>query len=132
MRKYILFVMIILASCKTSKDQDFISKFNPVYLNEGDNATYPTKGSQVTVHYTGTFKDGKKFDSSLDRNDPFVFQLGVGQVIQCWDMVVSHLSKGEKIQVTCPSELAYGKRGAGGIIPGDTDLNFVIELLNWK
>ena len=72
-------------------------------------------GSQVTVHYTGTFPDtGKKFDSSVDRNRPFTFTLARGQVIRCWDEVVGKMSIGEKIYVVCPSRLAYGERGAGG------------------
>lgn len=124
-----LFINVIT---KDSKDPNFVSTYNPEYLKEGNNKDYPSNGSYVTVHYTGTFLDGKKFDSSLDRKDPFVFQLGVGQVIKCWDEVVAHMSLNEKITVTCPSNLAYGSRGAGGVIPPNTDLKFTIELLSYK
>ena len=119
-------------STKGTKTSEFQKLFNPEYLLEGDNTNFPTKGSSVSVHYTGTFLDGKKFDSSVDRKEPFVFNLQKGQVIKCWDQVVSQMSKGEKIKVTCPSSLAYGSRGAGGVIPPNTDLNFEIHLLSWK
>jgi FKBP-type peptidyl-prolyl cis-trans isomerase len=81
-------------------------------------------------HYTGTLAaDGSKFDSSLDRGDPFAFTIGVGQVIKGWDEGVIQMSLGEKAKLEIPSEMGYGSRGAGGAIPPDADLVFEVELL---
>lgn len=80
------------------------------------------------MHYTGTLLNGKKFDSSKDRNSPFEFNVGRSQVIKCWDEVVSHLSVGDHVKVTCPYATAYGDRGVGPI-PAKSDLIFEIEML---
>jgi FKBP-type peptidyl-prolyl cis-trans isomerase len=132
MLKYFLISILIAYTFCNTRSEAFVQTFKPNHIKEGDNKNFPPAGSQVTVHYTGTFPDsGKKFDSSVDRGNPFTFTIKRGQVIQCWDEVVSNMSLGEKISVICPSKLAYGERGAGGVIPANADIAFEIELLKF-
>lgn len=101
-------------------------------LKEGNGAS-PRAGNAVTVHYTGWLDNdgqpGKKFDSSFDRNQPFSFRIGIGQVIQGWDEGVMGMKVGEKRRLFIPAKLGYGSRGAGNVIPGNANLIFDVELL---
>jgi FKBP-type peptidyl-prolyl cis-trans isomerase len=97
-----------------------------IVLGEGAAAA---SGQSVTVHYTGWLTGGSKFDSSKDRNDPFVFNLGAGQVIRGWDEGVQGMQVGGTRKLTIPPELGYGARGAGGVIPPNATLVFEVELL---
>ena len=96
------------------------------------NGVEAVKGKQVSVHYTGWLTDGKKFDSSKDRGQPFQFALGRGQVIQGWDDGVAGMKVGGKRKLTIPPELGYGTAGAGGVIPPNATLVFEVELLGVK
>ncbi|MDG5815590.1 peptidylprolyl isomerase [Chitinispirillales bacterium ANBcel5] len=107
------------------------SKIRYIVHSEG-NGDKPKRGSTVKVHYTGTFLNDRKFDSSRDRNEPFSFRLGVGQVIEGWDISVMDMKKGERRTVVLPPQYAYGDQGIGGVIPPETYLVFDIELLDFK
>jgi len=89
----------------------------------------PAPGKKVKVHYTGWLENGEKFDSSVDRDEPFVFKIGAGQVIQGWDEGVMGMKVGGKRKLVIPARLGYGARGAGGVIPPDATLIFEVELL---
>lgn len=95
-------------------------------VGEGD---APEKGKRVSVHYTGRLTDGKKFDSSVDRGQPFEFTIGVGQVIRGWDEGVMSMRVGGKRQLIIPPDLGYGSRGSPPVIPPNAELIFDVELL---
>jgi len=103
------------------------------YVDEVEGAgASPQTGQSVQVHYTGTFLDGRKFDSSRDRGAPFSFVIGKGQVIKGWDEGVATMKIGGRRILTVPGHLGYGARGAGGIIPPNATLVFDVELLGVK
>ena len=104
-------------------------QYDDVKVGEGAEAK---KGDTVFVHYTGTLKDGKKFDSSKDRGQPFSFPLGYGRVIKGWDEGVAGMKVGGTRTLIIPAELGYGARGAGGVIPPNAELHFEAELLKVK
>ena len=145
MYKNLSIFLIIFVFCATGNsieivkgDYKMVDKVEELIienLQEGEGRA-AEKGLSVIVHYTGWIYDqsqgdgrGKKFDSSLDRREPFTFVLGVGQVIKGWDEGVKDMKVGGKRVIIIPSDMAYGARGAGDVIPPNTDLIFEVELL---
>ncbi|THV03844.1 peptidyl-prolyl cis-trans isomerase [Dendrothele bispora CBS 962.96] len=96
----------------------------------GNGRDYPESGDIVSIHYVGKLNDGSTFDSTYDRGRPFIVEIGIGKVIQGWDNGVPQLSKGEKVLMTVPPELAYGERGVPPIIPPNSTLKFEMELID--
>jgi peptidylprolyl isomerase len=119
---------IVLALNKSTKPITTSSGLQYTIINPGKGAT-PKKGQTVFVHYTGTLTNGKKFDSSRDRGQPFSFSLGEGQVIKGWDEGLSTMKVGERRKLIIPSKLGYGAVGAGSDIPPHATLIFDVELL---
>jgi FKBP-type peptidyl-prolyl cis-trans isomerase FkpA len=139
-------VVVFVSACATKESQNQTAQTNAAassaagqlittssglqyqILKEGSGSVAQS-GKKVSVHYTGWLTNGTKFDSSVDRGQPFQFQLGAGQVIKGWDEGVAGMKIGEKRKLTIPSNLGYGERGAGGAIPPNATLVFDVELL---
>lgn len=117
--------------CDAGKTLTTPSGLKVEILKEGT-GPLPQKGQIVSVHYTGTLTDGKKFDSSRDRGQPIKFPLGQGQVIRGWDEGLALLKVGSRAKLIIPPQLGYGSRGAGGVIPPNATLIFDVELLEAK
>lgn len=98
-------------------------------ITPGDGRTFPKKGQVAVVHYEGRLENGKKFDSSRDRNQPFKFQIGKQEVIRGWEEGVAQMSVGQRAKLTCSPDYAYGLTGHPGIIPPNSTLIFEVELL---
>ncbi|KAM9616836.1 LOW QUALITY PROTEIN: peptidyl-prolyl cis-trans isomerase FKBP1B [Morphnus guianensis] len=98
-------------------------------ISPGDGRTFPKKGQTCVVHYTGMLQNGKKFDSSRDRNKPFRFKIGRQEVIKGFEEGVTQMSLGQRAKLTCTPEMAYGATGHPGVIPPNATLLFDVELL---
>ena len=124
MKKIVFIIMFITQSVLA----DGIQITNII---EGD-GTEIVKHSKIQVHYTGKLQDGTKFDSSLDRGEPFTFQIGLRQVIEGWEIGLMGMKVGGKRTLVIPPELAYGDRGAGDLIPPNATLTFDVEIVDVK
>ena len=114
----------------TNKEKNMGLKIETI--QEGAGEKIVENGDTVSVHYTGKLEDGTKFDSSVDRGTPFEFTIGQGMVIAGWEKGLLGMKVGEKRVLTIPSEMGYGSRGAGGVIPPNATLIFDIELMEIK
>jgi len=120
---------VTAAICSAAKTLTTPSGLKVEFLQEGKGPA-PKPGQTVVVHYTGTLVDGKKFDSSRDRGEPFSFKLGAGQVIRGWDEGLALMPIGSRARLTIPPQLGYGAAGAGGgVIPPNATLIFDVELM---
>jgi peptidylprolyl isomerase len=135
-----LFFMAALAGCvvflavamtEAGRNLTTPSGLKVEILQEG-NGPVPQKGQTVSVHYTGTLENGKKFDSSRDRGQPISFVLGAGQVIRGWDEGIALMKVGTRARLTIPPQLGYGSRGMPPVIPSNATLIFDVELVGVK
>ena len=139
MKKIVLFLLLLMAGCASHMPHSGFDVATPNTVTTASGLKYidmkigsgasPTKGSEVTVHYTGTLENGNKFDSSVDRGAPFVFTIGTGIVISGWDEGVMGMKEGGKRRLIVPPSLGYGNRRVGNDIPPNSTLIFDIELL---
>jgi FKBP-type peptidyl-prolyl cis-trans isomerase FkpA len=125
----ILGVIFLLSKNVVNNPSNFMVQNVKVEILKRGNGSIASVGDTVKVNYTGTLIDGKKFDSSFDRNQPFLFTLGENRVIQGWELGVVGMKVGEKRKLTIPPELGYGAQAIGEIIPANSTLVFEIDLL---
>ncbi|XP_020604238.1 peptidyl-prolyl cis-trans isomerase FKBP2-like [Orbicella faveolata] len=126
----VVFTILILSNQALAADKKDTKKLQiGVKKRVADCQTRSKSGDTLHMHYTGTLDDGTEFDSSIPRGEPFVFTLGVGQVIKGWDQGLLNMCEGEKRKLVIPSDLGYGQRGAPPKIPGGATLIFEVELL---
>ena len=129
---FIVCCAVIFIGCSHKDEEGTVTtqtglKYKDIVVGTGTEAV---KGKTVWVHYTGTLEDGKKFDSSFDRNAPLGFTLGVGQVIKGWDEGITGMKVGGKRKLIIPPNLAYGEVGFPNLIPPNSTLYFDVELVN--
>ena len=123
--------LLLLATAAAQEVQETESGLKVEYLSKPDTCDKVARnGDMCSMHYVGTLESGAKFDSSYDRNEPFKFQIGVGQVIKGWEEGVLGMCVGEKRKLIVPPALGYGDQGAGDIIPGGATLYFEVELID--
>ncbi len=130
LRTYIYIALVALAAGGLSTPAEAAKNTVEVEIIKQGNGATAVRNSTVYVHYTGTLASGKKFDSSVDRGEPFSFTLGAQQVIRGWDIGVEGMKVGGKRMLTIPPHLGYGAQGAGNVIPPNAVLKFEIELLD--
>src|SRR5262252_735812 len=124
---------IMTTSGQQSKTQEVTTSSGLKYVDQViGTGEVAVAGKTASVHYTGWLENGKKFDSSVDRGQPFSFPLGAGRVIKGWDEGVQGMKVGGKRKLIIPSNLGYGARGAGGVIPPNATLIFEVELLDLR
>lgn len=125
----LLLASAVIAPAALAQSKPLTTASGLVYESIKEGAGEPPKATDtVKVHYKGTFLDGKEFDSSYKRGEPTEFPLN--RVIPCWTEGVQRMKPGGKAKLTCPAAIAYGERGAGGVIPPNSSLNFEIELIS--
>lgn len=124
----VLSLPVIAADVKSGKMTTTASGLKFADLIIGNGAS-PAKGKQVKVHYIGTLEDGTKFDSSVERKQPFSFVIGTGQVIKGWDEGLMGMKVGGRRKLVIPPSLGYGAKSAGRLVPPNSTLLFVVELL---
>ena len=127
----LLFSIVLLSSEGEEMNYTTTDSGLKYSITQSGSGEMPQKGDKVVVHYTGKLEDGKKFDSSLDRGQPFSFELGAGRVIKGWDEGIALLNKGAKATLIIPSDLGYGASGAGADIPPNATLIFDVELVDF-